>query len=236
MSLKSTPWKCRPSPSTPIPSPTPSSSSLFRAAPTTTAPSGPTPTGSGKRRPGYGTRTSGCGATAASSGARCLKRRHCRAPGRSTSATPRPQPTRAGKGNGFRPRRSGTAPLTGRLAARSAPIPGATRRRLPSAATSTARAGTRRQWMRTRLAQAPSASSTCSATAGSGPPPSSRRCPVSSRSRSIPATLPTSSTANIYVLKGGSAATAAPLLRRAFRNWFQPHYPYVYATFRLVEG
>ncbi len=106
----------------------------------------------------------------------------------------------------------------------------------PSAATSTARAGTRRQWMRTRLAQAPSASSTCSATAGSGPPPSSRRCPVSSRSRSIPATLPTSSTANIYVLKGGSAATAAPLLRRAFRNWFQPHYPYVYATFRLVEG
>ncbi len=38
-----------------------------------------------------------------------------------------------------------------------------------------------------------------------------------------------------YVLKGGSAATAAPLLRRSFRNWFQPHYPYVYATFRLVE-
>ncbi len=38
-----------------------------------------------------------------------------------------------------------------------------------------------------------------------------------------------------YVLKGGAAATAAPLLRRSFRNWFQPHYPYVYATFRLVE-
>ncbi len=38
-----------------------------------------------------------------------------------------------------------------------------------------------------------------------------------------------------YVMKGGSAATAAPLLRRSFRNWFQPHYPYVYATFRLVE-
>jgi len=38
-----------------------------------------------------------------------------------------------------------------------------------------------------------------------------------------------------YVLKGSSAATAASMLRRPFRNWFQAHYPYVYATFRLVE-
>ena len=37
------------------------------------------------------------------------------------------------------------------------------------------------------------------------------------------------------VLKGGSAHTAARLLRRSFRNWFQPHYPYPYATLRLVE-
>ena len=37
-----------------------------------------------------------------------------------------------------------------------------------------------------------------------------------------------------YVLKGGSPRTAACMLRRSFRNWFQPHYPYVYATFRLV--
>ncbi len=37
-----------------------------------------------------------------------------------------------------------------------------------------------------------------------------------------------------YVMKGGSPRTAAPLLRRTFRNWFQPHYPYPYATFRLV--
>jgi len=37
-----------------------------------------------------------------------------------------------------------------------------------------------------------------------------------------------------YVAKGGSARTAACLLRRSFRNWFQPHYPYVYATFRGV--
>ncbi|HYW65721.1 MAG TPA: SUMF1/EgtB/PvdO family nonheme iron enzyme [Candidatus Dormibacteraeota bacterium] len=39
-----------------------------------------------------------------------------------------------------------------------------------------------------------------------------------------------------YVLKGGSARTAAPLLRRSFRNWFQPHYQYVYAGFRCVSG
>jgi ergothioneine biosynthesis protein EgtB len=37
-----------------------------------------------------------------------------------------------------------------------------------------------------------------------------------------------------YVIKGGSARTAAPLLRRSFRNWFQAHYPYLYAGFRCV--
>lgn len=38
-----------------------------------------------------------------------------------------------------------------------------------------------------------------------------------------------------YVVKGGSPRTAACMLRRSFRNWFQPHYPYIYATFRCVE-
>lgn len=38
-----------------------------------------------------------------------------------------------------------------------------------------------------------------------------------------------------YVMKGGSARTAAPFLRRSFRNWFQPHYQYVYAGFRCVS-
>jgi len=37
-----------------------------------------------------------------------------------------------------------------------------------------------------------------------------------------------------YVSKGGSARTAACMLRRSFRNWFQPHYPYVYTGFRTV--
>jgi formylglycine-generating enzyme required for sulfatase activity len=39
-----------------------------------------------------------------------------------------------------------------------------------------------------------------------------------------------------YVMKGGSARTAARLLRRSFRNWFRRDYPYMYATFRCVEN
>jgi gamma-glutamyl hercynylcysteine S-oxide synthase len=39
-----------------------------------------------------------------------------------------------------------------------------------------------------------------------------------------------------YVLKGGSPRTARCLLRPSFRNWFRPAYPYIYATFRLVEN
>ena len=38
-----------------------------------------------------------------------------------------------------------------------------------------------------------------------------------------------------YVMKGASPATARELLRPSFRNWFRPHYPYVYSTFRLVQ-
>lgn len=38
-----------------------------------------------------------------------------------------------------------------------------------------------------------------------------------------------------YVMKGGSARTAACMLRRSFRNWFQAHYQYVYAGFRCVR-
>lgn len=37
-----------------------------------------------------------------------------------------------------------------------------------------------------------------------------------------------------YVMKGGSPRTAACMLRRSFRNWFQPRYPYVHASFRTV--
>jgi formylglycine-generating enzyme required for sulfatase activity len=37
-----------------------------------------------------------------------------------------------------------------------------------------------------------------------------------------------------YVMLGASWATDATLVRRSFRNWFQPHYPYVFAKFRTV--
>jgi formylglycine-generating enzyme required for sulfatase activity len=39
-----------------------------------------------------------------------------------------------------------------------------------------------------------------------------------------------------YVLKGASWATARDLVRPSFRNWFQAHYPYVFAKFRCVDG
>lgn len=37
-----------------------------------------------------------------------------------------------------------------------------------------------------------------------------------------------------YVMKGASPATARHLVRRSFRNWFRPNYPYVYAAFRCA--
>lgn len=38
-----------------------------------------------------------------------------------------------------------------------------------------------------------------------------------------------------YVLKGASPVTDRRLVRRSFRNWFRPAYPWVYATFRCVR-
>lgn len=38
-----------------------------------------------------------------------------------------------------------------------------------------------------------------------------------------------------FVMKGASPRTDSSLLRRSFRNWFQPRYPWVYASFRCVE-
>jgi len=37
-----------------------------------------------------------------------------------------------------------------------------------------------------------------------------------------------------FVLKGGSRQTAPCMLRPSFRNWFQPHYQYLYGGFRCV--
>ena len=38
-----------------------------------------------------------------------------------------------------------------------------------------------------------------------------------------------------FVMKGGSARTAACMLRRTFRNWFQAHYQYMYTGFRCIS-
>ena len=38
-----------------------------------------------------------------------------------------------------------------------------------------------------------------------------------------------------YVMKGASPRTASCMVRPSFRNWFQAHYPYVYAAFRCVS-
>jgi ergothioneine biosynthesis protein EgtB len=39
-----------------------------------------------------------------------------------------------------------------------------------------------------------------------------------------------------FVLLGGSWATDTRLVRRSFRNWFQPHYPYMFSKFRCVRS
>ena len=39
-----------------------------------------------------------------------------------------------------------------------------------------------------------------------------------------------------FVMKGASPATARELIRPSFRNWFRPHYPYVYASFRCAKS
>ena len=38
-----------------------------------------------------------------------------------------------------------------------------------------------------------------------------------------------------FVVKGASPSTPFRLTRPSFRNWYQPHYPYIYAGFRCVE-
>jgi len=38
-----------------------------------------------------------------------------------------------------------------------------------------------------------------------------------------------------FVVKGASWATDVDLLRPSFRNWYQAHYPYVFAKFRCVS-
>ena len=92
-----------------------------------------------------------------------------------------------------------------------------------------------RRSMRIPRARARSACSTCSATAGSGLPRRLRRCPDSKPFSFYPGYSANFFDGKHFVMKGGSPRTDACMLRRSFRNWFQPHYPHVYATFRCVE-
>jgi formylglycine-generating enzyme required for sulfatase activity len=39
-----------------------------------------------------------------------------------------------------------------------------------------------------------------------------------------------------FVIKGASPVTNRNHVRRSFRNWYRAEYPYVYATFRTVNG
>ena len=75
---------------------------------------------------------------------------------------------------------------------------------------------------------------TCSAMDGSGP----RRCFCAVSRFGADACVSEYSadfSTQAYVMKGASPVTARDLLRRSFRNWFRPHYPYVYASFRCVS-
>ena len=115
-------------------------------------------------------------------------------------------------------------------------IRGATPRRPPRTATSTSRAGSRSRAARIR----PGASAWGVARSRRqrlGVDVDGVRAVPGLRAdgRRIRSTRPTSSTAQHYVMKGASPATARELLRPSFRNWFRPHYPYVYATFRTVR-
>ena len=59
---------------------------------------------------------------------------------------------------------------------------------------------------------------------------------VSSRCRRIPEYSADFFDGDHFVMKGASPVTARTLVRRGFRNWFRPRYPYVYATFRCARG
>ena len=92
--------------------------------------------------------------------------------------------------------------------------------------------GIRRPSARFPPARALSACPIWWATAGSGRARRSLRFPA------LPISFYPGYSANFfdgkhYVMKGGSPRTAACMLRRSFRNWFQPHYPYMYTALSL---
>ncbi len=96
-------------------------------------------------------------------------------------------------------------------------------------------AGIRRRWRRIPEARVHLASTAFSVTDGNGREQYSLHFLVFGRFPFYPGYSADFFDGRHYVMKGGSSRTAACMLRRSFRNWFQPHYPYVYAGFRCVE-
>ncbi len=68
------------------------------------------------------------------------------------------------------------------------------------------------------------------------PPPFRVECPLASAAELYFAATIRLGVDEHYVMLGASWATDARLVRRSFRNWFQPHYPYVFAKFRCVAA
>ena len=169
--------------------------------------------GAGARRIGSSTRSSGSARTATGSGAGCGSGSRFRRRGRSTSLTPRPRPSPAGRASGFRPKPSSIGRPTGRRRVSSGATRGAT----------TTPDATRGNFDFERSDPVPVGSyptgasawgvTTSSATAGSGPRPSSRRFPGFEPMPSYPVYSSDFFDGKHCVMKGASPATAKELLR-----------------------
>ena len=103
-----------------------------------------------------------------------------------------------------------------------------------AAETSTSRRGSPSRSVLVRSGRVPGACRTSWATDGSGRRPSLRPSPGSSRWPRTPRYSADFFDGQHYVIKGASPATARELVRRSFRNWFRPNYPFVYAKFRTA--
>ena len=86
-----------------------------------------------------------------------------------------------------------------------------------------------------RRARVPLALTACWGMGGSGPPPNSPRFPAFEPFPFYRGYSADFFDGKHFVMKGGSARTAACMLRPTFRNWFQPHYQFVYTGFRCVS-
>jgi gamma-glutamyl hercynylcysteine S-oxide synthase len=165
----------------------------------------------------------------------CLKSCRCRSTGRSMSATRRPRPMR----------------VLWQVPSHRSPVPsrrlrnaGRTERAYPwgDAPPDAGRGNFDFQrWDPVAVGSYPAAAAlsdwrTLSATAGNGPPLTLRPSQALSLFPFIAATRQDFFDGKHFVVKGASPRTAACMLRRSFRNWFQPHYPFVYASFRCVSN